>query len=355
MPLTTIFSPFGSRVVVPRFTSQALQGNFLGDPAERDLYVYLPPGYAQTEQRYPVLYLLPPVMANGAMEMNELPWQENIQQRMDRLIAEDRLPPLLVVMPDTKTRYGGSQYRNSSGSGPYQDYLLEIIAHVDENYLTQADRSARAFAGKSSGGYGALTLAMEKPELFSMVADLSGDKAFELCYQLDFPAFLRASAKIPDLALAIRDPRQLQRQVPASLWYQIMNTVAMASCYSPNPTGSLGFDLPMDLHTCELIDPVWQRWLAHDPVNLLKMPRCQEALRSMKLLYFDCGLQDEFNLQFGCRIMSKRLHALRIKHVYEEYEGGHRQTQYFRYDHAFAAIGQALRQDDQVPRRAARW
>ena len=343
MSLTTIVSPLGSRVVVAKITSQALRDNFLGDPAERDLYVYLPPGYAQTAQRYPVLYLLPPMMSTGAMEMNELPWQENLQQRMDRLITEGRVPPLLVVMPDAKTCYGGSQYRNSLGTGRYQDYLLEIVTQVDQHYLTRADRSARAVAGKSSGGYGALTLAMDHPELFSMVADLSGDKAFALCYQPDFPAFLRASAKIPDLGGAIRDPRQLQRQVPPSVFYLIMNTVAMASCYSPNPAAPLGFDLPMDVHTCELVDSVWQRWLAHDPMNLLKLPRSQEALRGMKLLYLDCGLEDEFNLQFGCRIMSKELHALGIKHTYEEYAGGHQKTQYFRYDHAFSAIGQALR------------
>lgn len=333
-------SSFGSRVIVETIESKALYGNPLGDPHVRGLPIYLPPGYADGRRRYATVYLLAPYMATGAMEMNEGPWQETIQQRLDRLIGEHRIPPLIVVMPDMKTRYGGSQYINSSATGNYADHLLEVVEFVDSRFRTRADRDHRALLGKSSGGYGALVTAMRHPELFSMVADHSGDKVFELCYRLEFPKFAQALARVGDLQELLRNPGPVRYRLGIDTLFFAINIPAMSSCYSPNPASPLGFDLPVDTYTCELREDVWQRWLRHDPARLIE--EHEAALRSLRLLYFDCGSRDEFNLHYGCRLFSKRLHARGIAHRYEEFEGGHHLSQLHRYDISFSAVGQAL-------------
>jgi enterochelin esterase family protein len=257
---------------------------------------------------------------------------------MDRLIAEGSVQPVILVMPDGSTRYGGSQYINSPAQGSYRDMLLELVAKVDARFRTIADRDHRAVAGHSSGGYGALMLGMQQPETFGLVADHSGDKYFELVYKADFPDFLRFFQQVGEQGLKdlLANPGLAIRQGAS---FAALNVAAMAASYSPNPNNPLGFDLPLDPFTGELDQQVWQRWLSQDPVNLVE--QYAEALRSLKLLYFDCGRRDDYHLQYGARILDKRLQALGIPHRYEEFDGGHHNVQY-RYDVSLQAISQAI-------------
>lgn len=113
----------------------------------------------------------------------------------------------------------------------------------------------------------------------------------------------------------------------------------MASCYSPNPAAPAGFDLPFDEYDAEMQEEVWQRWQRWDPVHLVE--RHTAALKSLKLLYLDVGVADEFNLQFGARIFCKHLRSQGIAHRYEEFDDSHLNIPY-RYDHSFAAISEAI-------------
>src|SRR5262245_33752141 len=102
------------RVVHLDVQSRVLRGNPLGDPARRRLPVYLPPGYdADAAARYPVLYALTGFTGRGAMLLNTTNWGEALDARLDRLYAAGRIGPMIVVLPDCFTRYGGSQYVNS--------------------------------------------------------------------------------------------------------------------------------------------------------------------------------------------------------------------------------------------------
>lgn len=326
-----------STVVLEIVESKVLAGNPLGDAHVRELPVYLPPGYPQGSTRYPVIYLLAGFTSFGQAFLHRRPWEENIQQRVDRLIAQGLMRPMIVVLPDCFTRYGGSQYINSSATGHYADHLIELMDVVDTRFRTIADRLHRAIAGYSSGGFGALTMAMHRPEDFALVADHSGDKYFELCYKADFPAFLRAAARYPPLQNLLANPGQVRPR--GSDFHALMNVLAMSACYSPNQEAPLGFDLPLDLETGELRQDVWQRWLAHDPVEQVQCHA--DALRSLQLLYFDCGNQDEFNMHYGCRILQHRLRHLGIDHRYEEYEGSHTSFLH-RLDVSFGAISDAM-------------
>lgn len=316
--------------------SDILARNPLGDPARRRVGIYLPPGYERGTRRYPVTYVLVGFNSRGTMLMNEAAWDENIAQRMDRLIASGAVQPMILVMPDCLTRYGGSQYLNSSATGQYEDHLLqELLPFIDRNYRTIAQREYRAVVGKSSGGYGAVMLAMRHPQVFGLAASHSGDMYFELCYK---PAFIACVRELQrrggDLAGFLRDVHAIRPRDAA--YHTLLNTVAMASCYSSAP---YGFDLPFDLRTGEILDDVWQRWLQWDPVHLVA--RHADALRSLKLLYLDAGLRDEFNLQYGARIFSEKLKQHGIAHVHEEFDDGHLNIPY-RYDISLQRISDAM-------------
>ncbi|MBI5650966.1 MAG: esterase [Chloroflexi bacterium] len=325
-------------IIFETITSDVLRDNPLGDPFVRRVPIYLPPGYAASDARYPTVYMLSGFTGRGTMQLNDSMWEENLAQRLDRLIASGAIRPLIVVMPDCLTRLGGSQYLNSSAVGRYEDHVAqELVAFTDNQYRTIAHRDARAVVGKSSGGYGALILAMRHPDVFGLLASHSGDLYFEYCYKQDIIGALRGLKKFGGLEKFLAHVKTIR---PRDRDYrETLNTVAMAACYSPNPNAPHGFDLPIDLETGELRAEVWARWLEWDPVQLVD--KHLDALRSLRLIYLDAGLRDEFNLQYGARIFAKRLKERGINFVHEEFDDGHFDIQY-RYDVSLKAISGAI-------------
>jgi S-formylglutathione hydrolase FrmB len=325
-------------VIIETFASEALRGNPLGDPFVRRVPIYLPPGYYDGDTRYPSVYVLTGFTGRGMMLLNDAAWDETIAQRTDRLIAEGKVRPMILVMPDCFTRIGGSQYLNSPAVGRYEDHVVsELVTYVDQNYRTIADRDHRAVVGKSSGGYGAVMLAMRHPDAFGLMACHSGDMYFEYCYKPDIVCAVRALKKFGGLDKFWNDfptIRPKDRDFSATL-----NIIAMAACYSPNPNAPHGFDLPFDTETGELREDVWARWLEWDPVCLVD--KYADALRSLRLIYLDAGLRDEFNLQYGARIFCQRLKPRGIPFVHEEFDDGHMNIQY-RYDNSLKAISDTI-------------
>jgi enterochelin esterase family protein len=326
-------------VRVERFTieSAALRDNPLRDAATREVVVVVPPGHDESKERLPVLVLLAPFASLGASLLNRACWDEAIDQRLARLFASGT-PPALVVLPDCATRYGGSQYLNSSALGRYADHVVdEVVPEVDRRYRTIARASGRGVLGRSSGGFGALHLAMERPGRFGAVACHSGDLGFELCYPFEFPLCANTLARCGGVASFLEQffakPRRSQDDFVA------MSTLAMAAAYSPNAKAAHGFDLPFDVATCELDPAVFARWLALDPVR--RVASRVAALRALKLLFVDCGTRDEYHLHFGARrfVRECRAHAVAVEH--EEFDDGHRSTS-FRYDVSIPKLVRAL-------------
>lgn len=325
-------------VVIEAVSSDVLRNNPLGDPFVRRVPVYLPPGYDTSGERYPVVYALTGFTGRGTMLLNDSAWDENIAQRMDRLISQDQVRPMILVMPDCLTRIGGSQYLNSSAVGRYEDHVIqELVPLVDRKYRTLADRDHRAVVGKSSGGYGSVILSMRHPDVFGLMASHSGDMYFEYCYKPDMIRALRALKKFGGLDKFWNEFPSIHPK--DSDFFALLNALAMSACYSPNPAAPHGFDLPFDLETGELREEIWARWLEWDPVYLVD--KHLDALRSLRLIYLDAGLRDEFNLQFGARIFCQRLRERGIKYVHEEFDDGHMNVQY-RYDNSLQAISGAM-------------
>lgn len=302
------------------------------------MYCYLPAVYGESGARYPVIYFLSGFTGTGRMLLNFSAFDEAIDARLDRLIASGAMPPVILVMPDCMTRFGGSQYTNSSATGRYEDYLIdEIVPFVDERLRTKQGRDHRGVTGKSSGGYGALRLAMRHPETFGALGSHAGDAYFEYCYFLDFPKFVLGIQKYGG---TIESFYQRFSELPnKSEGFDVLNILAMAACYSPNPAAPLGIDVPVDLATGEVRREVWQRWLDNDPVYMA--PKHAAALHSLKTIFIDAGSRDEFQLQLGARILCKRLDDLGVRYTYEEFDDGHMGIVY-RYDRSLVELSKVL-------------
>ncbi len=333
-----------SEIISIKYESKALKSNPLKDPYKRELLVYLPPSYFKSKKRFPVAYLIAGFTGYGRMNLNESPFSETIKDRLDRLIKSKTIKQMIFVMPDCMTKYGGSQYVNSTATGRYEDYIIkEIVPFIDKNFRTIAKANSRCIIGKSSGGYGAMWLSMRYPQVFGLMVTHSGDSAFEYCYMRDFPDFVVNIQKYGQGHNAVRNFIQTElnkKQPKPSSFHDILNMVGMSACYSPNPKRKeYNFDLPFDIYTGELIPSVWKKWLTFDPVQLVG--KYKSNLKKLKLIFIDCGTRDQFKLFTGSRIFSRRLKENNIKHVYQEFNDTHMNIQY-RYDVSFKYISQHI-------------
>jgi enterochelin esterase family protein len=330
--------PARGTVIRDVFESECLRGNAPGDPAIREIPVYLPPGYEQSAERYPVIYVLTGFTGRGVMLLNRQGFGPALDERLDRLITAGGMRPSIVVMPDCFTRYGGSQYLDSAATGNYETHITrELVPAIDARYRTLGNRDGRALMGKSSGGYGAMVLGMRHPDLFGALACHSGDMAFEYCYLPDFPATMIELERKGGLEGFLADFDRQPKKSSASL--MALNIVAMAACYSPNPaTKPHLFDFPFDLATGALRDDVWRRWLALDPVRMIE--RHEDALRRLTI-FLDCGTRDEFRLYASARIFSEALRSRGIRHTFEEFDDTHMDITY-RYDRSLRLLSEAL-------------
>jgi putative esterase len=297
--------------------SRALEGNPLGDPSERPIWVYLPPGYEdEPDRRYPSVYQIQGLTGQLDMWRNRSPFRRNFPELADDLFARGDVPPCIVVWVDCWTSLGGSQFLDSPGTGNYLTYLCdEIVPWVDERYRTVADREHRGIQGKSSGGYGAMVVPMLRPELWGGLATHAGDALFEMCYLPEFPKTARSLRDEYGGSFDAfwKDFRSRPAFAKDSDGY-LLNSWCMAACYSTDDDGTVR--LPFDTATGKLIPDVWERWLEKDPVRMV--PGAAESLRSMRAIYIDAGKKDEWFLDLGAEAFRSELEAIGVTDIFFE-------------------------------------
>src|SRR5919108_2123123 len=227
-----------------QFTSTALEGNPLGDPHVRPLWVYVPPGYDdEPDRRWPSVYVLQGLIGRVEAWFNVQPFAKNFPQLVDELA-----PPCVVVLVDAFTALGGSQFLDSPAVGRYHTYICDdVVPWIDARYRTLAAREHRGLQGHSSGGFGAMMTPMLRPDLFGGLATHAGDALFEISYARDFPVAARALRDRYDGSWErfwkdFRSGRPVLRDKDDAL---LLSTYAMAACYSANEDGSI--DFPFDL------------------------------------------------------------------------------------------------------------
>ncbi len=162
--MATLLAPAGaagasSHVHLARFRSAALAriGSF---------ELYLPPEYGRSRRRLPTLYLL-----HGSDSRASSFLDFGLQRDLDGLIARRKVPPMIAVMIQ-----GGPGENDwlDTAAGHYTSYVLEIQALVDRVYRTLPTRAYRAIGGYSMGGFGAVNIALEHLDRFSVAESWSG-------------------------------------------------------------------------------------------------------------------------------------------------------------------------------------
>jgi S-formylglutathione hydrolase FrmB len=304
--------------------SELLADNPLGDPHHRPLYVYRPPGVELDHPRpLPSVYVIQGYTGQLDMWANRTAFEPTMFERLDAMFAAGECPDGIVVFVDAWTSYGGSQFVDSTSTGPYQSYLCdEVVAFIDERYPTAADRDRRGITGKSSGGYGAMVVPMMRPEVFGALASHAGDALFEASYLTSIPSTVRTlrdhfegSYDVFLERFAEADPRPFEKFGDPIMWY------GCAASYSPDPDRPGKALLPFDVETARLVDEVWATWLEWDPVRMA--PKHADELRSMRRIYLDAGKSDEYYLDLGAMAFARELDALGVEHSLELFEGKH--------------------------------
>jgi S-formylglutathione hydrolase FrmB len=290
--------PLAGRWELGAVDSAALEGNPLGDPARRPVWVYLPPGYDDGAD-WPAAYVLRGLTGQLDMWANRRAFAPTFLEQVDSVFADPGVPGMVVVLVDGWTSWGGAQYLDAPALGRYSTYLSDdLVAWVDQRYRTAASPRGRAVAGHSSGGYGAIVNGLLRPDVWGAVASHAGDALFECCYLPEFPTVARTlqldyagswSAwwdEVGERGLLTKDSD-----------FPLLNLWCMAGCYSDG-------ELPLTPEG-RLRPEVWERWLAWDPVRLI--PGRADAARSWWAVWVDAGTRDEVFLDLGARALRAAL------------------------------------------------
>ncbi len=308
------------------FSSKAIKDFPMGDPHQRTFPVYLPPNYeAKRKQPYPVVFILSGFGSRSAkLVWEDSAYREPLPVKFDQAIMQGDLPEVILVFPDSVSKLGCSQYVNSPAIGNYMDYLCdEIVTLIDENFNTHASRDFRGVAGHSSGGFGALIFGLMRPDRFRYLCSSAGDSFYaasllsgvnNAIIQIEkhgsVPAFLDWFFSLPNPDNAGSDA------------FMALLVLAMAPCFAPNLNNKplLG-DVFFDLKTGAIIEEVWQKYLAWDPVYMVD--KHVDNLKQLKWIHLEAGAQDEYALQLGHRQIAAKLTQHKINYRLDEYPGKH--------------------------------
>jgi len=272
-----------SRVVTEHFHTDALG-------VDKAVVIYLPRGYdAQPAKRWPVFYYL------HGLGGNETNWVKN--GKLDA--GADQLGlAAIVVMPDGDDDFYVDSHARidydqcmKDGSGlfmpdhephgtacvrtrNYETYIAkDLVGWVDAHYRTLARRDARAVAGLSMGGFGAMELALRHQDEFTAAASHSGA-----------------------IALLYRGPRPF---APGKT--ELFSDVAGWG----KAVGPIGEWIQL-LFGADIAD-----WKAHDVVAL-----AGQLATGKVALYFDCGTEDDFALQDNVQYVHEALTARGVEHEF---------------------------------------
>ncbi len=116
-----------------RVHGPALEGNLERNAADRDVLVFLPPGYAkQKQRRYPVVYALHGYSIGAEQWAGEI----HVPQTIEGAFAQGA-QETIVVLPDSKTVHNGSMYSSSVTTGDFERFISrDLVAYIDGHYRT---------------------------------------------------------------------------------------------------------------------------------------------------------------------------------------------------------------------------
>jgi enterochelin esterase-like enzyme len=297
-----------------------LEGNLEGNASDREVFVFLPPGYAKGKQRYPVVYALHGYSIGAEQWMGEI----HVPQTLEGAFATGTRE-MIVVLPDSKTVHNGSMYSSSVTTGDFENFIArDLVAYIDAHYRTLARRESRGLAGHSMGGYGTTRIGMKHADVFGALYIMSpcclsvrGAPPAEMAQQLADVKTPADSARLPFFARA---------------------TLASAAAWSPNPDKPpLYLDLPWE--NGQPRADVLGRWAANAPLAFID--QYIGNLRRYRAIALDVGDQD--GLRADTATLQATLNRYGIASTFEEYPGTHTSAVAVRFqNHVMPFFGKQL-------------
>ncbi len=300
-----------ARFEIVTVDSRALKNNPLHDPSVRAVAIFYP-AQAADGQPLPIVYYLPGFGSSSNSFSKNSGWWLKCAQKI-----ADEIAPMIVVVVDGHTRWGGSQYLNSAAQGNYADYICdEIVGTVEARHPAPAKGVRRIIAGHSSGGFGALRLGMERQKLFDGVIALSPDCDFPVSH---LPLVKIASVTNASLAEIGRIARG---EAPVPKDGDLVYAIALSAAYAPRGMLDRGqFDWLYDARG-KFRSEVWQRWLDADPLTIaLKMKTHTFGVNQS--IYLDGAAQDEYSANIGARKIFEALRKNPERCAFYEPPGHH--------------------------------
>ena len=281
----------------------ALEGNLEGDAVDRDVFVFLPPGYAKEKsRRYPAVYALHGYSIGAEQWTHEI----HVPQTIEGAFAQGA-KEMIVVLPDSKTLHNGSMYSSSVTTGNFEQYVAhDVVAYIDAHYRTIPDRMSRGLVGHSMGGYGATRIGMKHADVFGSLYIMS-----PCCLS---PRFFGAPNPEVEKALAgVKGPED-----SAKLPFFARAMLASAAAFAPNPKNPpLYLDLP--LKDGQPQPDVLAKFTANAPLAFID--QYIDQLRRYRAISIDVGDQDGLKTDTGK--LHDVLDTYGIKHGFEIYSGTH--------------------------------
>ena len=281
----------------------SLEGNLEGDAVDRDVIVFLPPGYQKEKsRRYPVVYALHGYSIGAEQWTHEIHVPQTIEGAFARGAQE-----MIVVLPDSKTVHNGSMYSSSVTTGDFERFIShDVVAYIDAHYRTIADRRSRGLVGHSMGGYGATRIGMKHPDVFGSLYIMS-----PCCLSARMAG--RANPQADSALQAVKSPGE-----SASLPFFLRAQLASAAAWSPDPKNPpLYLDLPTKDGVVQ--NDVLAKWAANAPLAFVD--QYIGNLRMYHGIAMDVGDQDA--LRFDAGKLHDVLDSYGIPDTFEIYPGTH--------------------------------
>jgi predicted alpha/beta superfamily hydrolase len=332
------------RYIIDNFRAKSLEGNPLNSPVNRDLRIYLPPNYFDSEDtRYPVIYFLHGYGGNNhnwtitsrfekerVLPLDRVPKNilEKIDldkiityEKIDELITNEELKPFILVQPDsslhipninnTKNLNGeiatkGSYYVNSPFSGNYMDYIArDVLEYIDLSYKTIPDCQHRALIGGSMGGAGTLRICIYYPDKFIGAAALSpGNLVRDL---LDWQLIIPLNKELFG--------EKISKMMGAKTWADILDTCDLIFSKKNLLLPSIKRD--ENGKVISLNQDSLNNWMGYNINNLIK--EFPDALKNVNLLV-NCAINDEMGSAIATKEIHETLNEFGITHNYELYD-----------------------------------
>ena len=278
-----------------------LEGNLEGNAVDRDVLVFLPPGYEKNaKRRYPVVYALHGYSIGAEQWSGEI----HVPQTIEGAFAQGARE-MIVVLPDSKTVHNGSMYSSSVTTGDFENFIArDLVGYIDAHYRTLPKRESRGLVGHSMGGYGATRIGMKHADVFGALYIMS-----PCCLSVRPPP----PAEMMKQLESVKTPAD-----SAKLGFFARATLASAAAWSPNPNNPpLYLDLPVKDGQPQ--PQVLGKWAANAPLAF--MEQYIPNWRRYRAIAIDVGDKD------GLRVDTATLHATLerygIENSFEEYAGDH--------------------------------